>query len=277
MAIIGLGTKLERVNSDNTYDIYHGLTSITPPSGAADEIEKTSYESPGGYKEYLTDYFTAGDVALEFNFVANTFRMLKEDFDNDKAVKYRITMPDAPEEGGTGTIIEFEGLVTAVDANASVGNKMTLTATIKVTGEPKLVGSKAGLYTVFDIDMDMSQDNMGSGSYFLKDMILGFDCKLKKAVFIVEDEFKATNELGEAVVQVSVDANSVLEFTVKDSVHDVRFGSGRRVIDVMPESTVEISSGSAISVIGTCTESGGVYNTFSQGRGKLNLILEQED
>lgn len=109
------------------------LTSITGVELSADEIDVTAHDSPDGYREYAQGLRDSGSVAIEGNFTGDTsHEALKTLFDSGDTVAMSITFP------GTLGNWTFNGFITGFSTDAPMEDKLTFSATIKVTGKPIL-------------------------------------------------------------------------------------------------------------------------------------------
>lgn len=129
-AFAGVGTLFQReTTTPGTYATIAEINSISGPSLSRETIDVTSLDSTGGYREYITGFRDGGEVQLEMNFTLSGFNAFKDDFESDDTHNYRIVMADAG-----ATTLQFAGLVTAIPPNIQPDDKVTLSATIKVTG-----------------------------------------------------------------------------------------------------------------------------------------------
>lgn len=109
------------------------LTSITGLEVTADEIDVTSHDSTGGFREYVGGLRDAGSVSLEGNFIGDASQeALLTLLKSGEVAAMTIVFPDS---AGTWT---FEGFVTAFSTDAPMEDKVSFSATIKVTGVPTL-------------------------------------------------------------------------------------------------------------------------------------------
>lgn len=134
-AMRALGTKLKIGESATVA----GLTSIGGLDLSADTIDVTSLDSDGGYREFLAGFKDAGEVSLE------GFFMITAGEDNGQSQLYKL-FEDGDEEDfsivfppKTKTLWQFKGIVTGFGTSAAVEDPVSFSATIKVSGEPKLV------------------------------------------------------------------------------------------------------------------------------------------
>lgn len=68
----GLGTtfEFEKSGAEETNLVIGNLTSIGEVGADADEIDVTTLDSTGGYREYIPGFKDAGEIALSGYFVA---------------------------------------------------------------------------------------------------------------------------------------------------------------------------------------------------------------
>lgn len=131
------GTKLRRGSATGT--AVAQVTNISGPGLTADTIDVTSHDSTAGYREFLQGLKDGGEVTLDLNFdpVGATHDDvsggLLDDYDSGTAVSWVITFSDA----ATSTWA-FSGIVTGFEVEAPMDDKLSATATIKVTGQPTL-------------------------------------------------------------------------------------------------------------------------------------------
>lgn len=126
------GTKLLKSDSE-----IGGLTSIGGIEITADDIDVTTLDSEGGYKEYIGSFKDGGEVPIEGFFNSDTESgqvALQDSLDSGEAEDYKIVFPTTPKAEW-----DFKGVVTGfgvgdVDVDGTIGFK----ATIKVSGKPKL-------------------------------------------------------------------------------------------------------------------------------------------
>ena len=110
------------------------VTSVTPPSLSMDTVAATHTDSEEGWREYIAGLLDAGEVTIELNFVpggASTTALLTK-LSSRAAGNFRITFPDL-------TAWEFAGFCTGFEPAAPVEDKMSATATFKLTGKPGFI------------------------------------------------------------------------------------------------------------------------------------------
>lgn len=138
-ARIGYGTLFKSGNgaSPEVFATLAEVTSITPPAMARDTVDASHEESPGAWREFIAGMKDGGEISLELNFVAggsSSLALMSEfDLDGPLATKNRqIVFPD-------GSYFAFAAILTAFEPDAPLDDKMTASATYKITGKPTLV------------------------------------------------------------------------------------------------------------------------------------------
>lgn len=135
-AFSGVGTVFNRGDTESsgtTFTAIAEVNSITGPDMTRDQIDVTSLDSTGGYREFIAGFRDGGEVTLEMNFTLDGYDGLKADFEDDDKRLYQIVLSD------TGnTTFEFWGLVTALGLAVPMDDKVTATVTIKISGQVTL-------------------------------------------------------------------------------------------------------------------------------------------
>lgn len=103
------------------------ISSISGPNISRGHIDVTNLDSTGGYREFIAGFRDAGEVTLTMNFTFTTWQDFKDDIDQEGSVAYSITLPNTE-----GTIISFDGLVTALGMAIPFDDKVTSDVTIKI-------------------------------------------------------------------------------------------------------------------------------------------------
>jgi predicted secreted protein len=140
-AVNGIGTLFRRWNtSTEEFDIIAEIKSITNER-TRETMDVTSFDSTGGYREFIGGLRNAGTVSLDMNFTRAGFELLTEDYESDTLANYEIVLPDDEE-----TTLEFEGLVTKLGLNVAVEDPISSPAEIQMSGSPTLnSGASSGL------------------------------------------------------------------------------------------------------------------------------------
>lgn len=131
IAISGIGVKFRRLSDDSNYayEELAEITSISGPDKSRNTIDVTSLDSTDNYKEFIGGLRDAGQIQLEMNFTAATYNKLNADFESEDLKSYEIILPDAEKSSFT-----FNGLVTNLSMNMPLDDKISATATIKISG-----------------------------------------------------------------------------------------------------------------------------------------------
>lgn len=131
-AFAGVGTLFRRWNTVTTdWDTIAEINSITGPGMTREQIDVTSLDSTGGYREYIAGFRDGGNVELSMNMTRATWDIMLADFESDDAQTYNIVLPDAD-----STSIVFAGLVMEMPLTIPPDDKVTMDVTIKLSGQP---------------------------------------------------------------------------------------------------------------------------------------------
>lgn len=130
-AITGQGTKFNR-NSTEIAEI----NSISGPNMSRETIDVTVLSDEDGYRRFIGGLRDPGNVTLDMNFTETTYAMMKDDFESDTEQSYEIVLPDQ-------TTLSFEGLVTECPLEVPIGDKVTASVTIQISGQVTYSGDTA--------------------------------------------------------------------------------------------------------------------------------------
>jgi len=128
----GVGTQFRRWSGDAWVKVSE-INSISGPNMSRDTIDVTSLDSTGGYREFIGGFRDGGTVQLAMNFLRASIDTMKTDFESDDLQNYEIVLPD-----DETTTLEFTGLVTELPLEIPPDDKITMTVSIKVSGEVTL-------------------------------------------------------------------------------------------------------------------------------------------
>jgi predicted secreted protein len=129
-AAIGYSTTFGIKNGGGTFDNVAEVTSVKPPGYSRDAIDATHMESPDRFREYIAGMMDAGEVTIGLNYVPAASDAVLTALTAGKG-DFKITLPN-------GVTVTFSAVVTAYDIDAPLDDKMTATATFKVSGKPVL-------------------------------------------------------------------------------------------------------------------------------------------
>ena len=108
------------------------VLSIGGPEISAEEIDVTSLDSTGGYKEYITGLKDGGSVALEVNWVKSNSQQIamRDKLDSGVETNFRIVFSDSP-----STQADFAGKVTGFNMAAEPGSQLKANLTVRISGQ----------------------------------------------------------------------------------------------------------------------------------------------
>jgi predicted secreted protein len=137
-AKIGYGClfSLGDVNSPQAYTPLAEITNISPPTLARDAVDATHSQSPEGWRDFIPGLKDGGEVTVEMNFIPSgdsTDRLIAA-FNSDNLLNCKIAFNDSPATEWT-----FQAICTAFAPEGPVEDKMSASATFKVTGKPTFV------------------------------------------------------------------------------------------------------------------------------------------
>jgi predicted secreted protein len=135
-AIAGVGALFKRGDGNGSSEVFTAfaeVNSIDGPTMTREQIDVTSLNSIGGYREYIGGFRDAGEVVLNMNFTRNNYVSLLADFESPDSVNYQIVLPDTGE-----TTLTFAGVVIDLPLSIPTGDKVTVNTTIKITGQVDL-------------------------------------------------------------------------------------------------------------------------------------------
>lgn len=146
MSFTGVGTILSRGAGANpipapgadTFTAVGRVRNISGPDLTKEEVEDSTLDSSGGYKEFLSGLRDPGQIELPLSFEpgttgtpANSQQDLVTDFNAATAAarrNWRITWPD-------GTVADFQGEVFGLNFNTEPNSPVEMTATIRINGQ----------------------------------------------------------------------------------------------------------------------------------------------
>jgi predicted secreted protein len=111
------------------------VTNISGLGGDVEEIDVTSHDSSGAYREFVASFLDAGEVTFDINFDPNqaTHRATTGGIlylrDQRLVVPWKLTFPGTPVHTTT-----FQGFVKGAPFDAPFDDKLSATVTVRVTG-----------------------------------------------------------------------------------------------------------------------------------------------
>lgn len=127
-AITGVGIQFQREDG-SVFTTLAEITGFRGPDKEREVVDVTSFDSTGGYREFISSLRDPGGVSFDMNFRRDTYQILEADFDSDDTVDYQIIFPDS-----AGTTFAFSALITNLPVDAPLDDKVACAVTLKVTG-----------------------------------------------------------------------------------------------------------------------------------------------
>lgn len=135
-AILGYGCTVE-VSTGSSPDVLQTIdevTNITPPGNTLDQIDVSHMQSPNRRREFISGMADGGEFSCEHNFVPGSltdqflFALLNTPIGTSRRRFVRLSFP-------TGATWFFAGDLTGYEITVPFDDKMTATATWKVSGD----------------------------------------------------------------------------------------------------------------------------------------------
>jgi len=140
LGISGFGTQLKMEDAGNpgSYLTVAEVKDITGPGLTAEVADLTSHSSSGAFREKLPTLLDPGEVTFDVNYVPtsathNNSTGLVSLLRTRAKKNWQLVWPDTGE-----TLWAFAGFVTGFEPGAPVGDLLTASVTITVTGAPTL-------------------------------------------------------------------------------------------------------------------------------------------
>ena len=151
--ILKMSTALGTIATTSTEaDVIGDLTNISGPTMSAEEIDVSSHDSASGYREFVGGFLDAGEISLEGNLTAaGGAADLLDAFDDGLERQFHVVFPAT----GLTASTEFthasagylrwilDGTVTGVETDAPYDDKVSFSATVRISGEPFLTASSS--------------------------------------------------------------------------------------------------------------------------------------
>lgn len=135
-AEIGYGVVMERGDggSPESWTKIGEVTDPDFPTLSRDAVEATHTESTSRYREFISGLRDGGELSptLHLDTGATAYDDLITDYESDATVHYRVKSPDGNEAW------DFQGLITNIEHDVPLDDRMTVTVTFKVSGQPSL-------------------------------------------------------------------------------------------------------------------------------------------
>ena len=130
------------------------LTNVSGPTLSAEEIDVSSHDSTGNYREFVSGFLDGGEVSLEGNLTAGGGADdLLTAFGDRTGRYFAVVFPATGTNPSTAATAEyglnywlrwtFEGTVTGVETAAPYDDKASFSATVRLSGAPTLTASSS--------------------------------------------------------------------------------------------------------------------------------------
>lgn len=129
---IGMTTTFGKVVGTE-YTAFAEVTEISLPELARDSIDLTHLSSPDGYREFKPGLADAGEAGIVYNLIPGLAddAVIRAHLATRAVETWRVVFPN-------GAKLEFRGFATAHGGAVPMDDKMTGSATFKVSGKPSL-------------------------------------------------------------------------------------------------------------------------------------------
>lgn len=118
-------------NGTEVFTTISEVVNISLNGRSLELIDATHMESPNTHREYIASLLDSGEVQLDLNFLPGTAAQsgLETDRTNRTKRNFQLVWTNSP-----ATTYSFSGYVTGFDASAAIDDKLSASATIKITG-----------------------------------------------------------------------------------------------------------------------------------------------
>lgn len=108
---------------------------IAVPNIEIEYLDATHLQSPNGFREYVAGLKDAGTVEIPCGYTSAGYNEAHGYMSNGTLVYFQTTMPT---ESGqtTGDVFEFTGYVTPQLSTDGIGEIISMTLSIRISGEP---------------------------------------------------------------------------------------------------------------------------------------------
>jgi len=140
-ALIGHGALFKLYDADASpagYVTVAEVTNIAAPFAISrDAVEVTHTESTDGIREFIPGLIDYGEASIELNWVPKsaTDTRIRDLFRSKALSQAQIVFPTSPEQ-----TLSFNCFATAYSPAAPLADKLTATATFKISGRPTFAG-----------------------------------------------------------------------------------------------------------------------------------------
>ena len=130
------GTGLSVTEDGHEWTRLAEVNSITGPSFSKTQIDVTSMDTTGGYREFISGLKDAGEITLAMNFTRESYDRAIEIFNEvgDEGVEdFSLTLNDNPTLANR-SCFWFKASVVGAPVSIPIEDKITMTVTLRVSG-----------------------------------------------------------------------------------------------------------------------------------------------
>jgi predicted secreted protein len=129
----GYGAKFQVETAPDVWTSIGEVTDIQVPERERETHDATHYESDDAYREFIPGLRDGGECTIEFNLIPGgaSHDQIIDLFDSDDVESLRIVFPNDAK-------LNFSGFCTKVGEVIPMDDKMSGSATFKVSGKPTL-------------------------------------------------------------------------------------------------------------------------------------------
>jgi predicted secreted protein len=110
------------------------LTNIAPPGFSADAIDVTTHNNSTRFREFVKGLIDPGEITVEGNFNYTDFATVYAAMATTSLQSITVTVPTAP----STTTFVANGILTGLEVEDPHDDKVSFSATVKVTGKPTI-------------------------------------------------------------------------------------------------------------------------------------------
>lgn len=127
----GAAFQYEATHASGTFTDFAEVVEINPPEITRETVDATHMASPDGYREFIGAMRDGGEAEIVYNLIPGNAAddILDTHANSDIVRNYRIEFP-------SGAYLAFTALCTAHPRAIPMDDKMTGSATFKVSGKP---------------------------------------------------------------------------------------------------------------------------------------------
>ena len=135
VAALGMVVQFGTATGTTTSATLTNVTNISGLDSDVSEIDVTSHDSSGKYREFVSSFVDAGEVQFDLNFNPNevTHRATSGGIlylrDQGITVPWKLKFPGTPSHS-----VSFQGFVKSAPLDLPYDDKQSATVTIRVTG-----------------------------------------------------------------------------------------------------------------------------------------------